>query len=178
MNLVSAMVGLSIMGIAAPTVLDMSATPIIAQKKASNFSKAESAAVIFAASNQGAIQVGIPPAGCSLDATNTPAYEIICTHGKNKFLQTVSRSFMLATAQQGTSSRSFSHLTPTRFSGHQCPNNDKWGVMGYNEDNAGVLGGACIPQVAWNINTYKTSDPDKWLYDINNWNGWGANSKY
>ena len=179
MNLVSAMLGLTVMGIAAPTVLDMSLAPIIAQKRAINFGLAESAAVVFAAANQGASQVGDPPDHCELDdGTNAPAREITCTQGRNKFAQTVSRSFILATAQQGASKRSFSHLTPTRFSGHQCPTYDKWGVMGYNDNNAGALGGACIPQVAWNKDSYKNSNPDNWLYDINNWNGWGANSKY
>jgi len=150
MNLVPAMIGLSVMGIAAPTALDMS-IPLIAQKRAINFGTAESAAVVFAAANQGAAQVGNPPAGCELDdGSNAPAREITCTHGRSKFAQTVSRSFMLATAQQGASTRSFSHLTPTLFSGHQYPNYDEWGVMVYNDDNVCVLGGACIPQVAWN----------------------------
>ena len=52
MNLVSAVVGLSIMGIAAPTILEMSVSPIIAQKRAKNFSLAESAAVLYVAQNQ------------------------------------------------------------------------------------------------------------------------------
>jgi hypothetical protein len=179
MNLVSTLLGLSVMGIAAPTVLDMSIAPLIAQKRAINFGSAESAAVVFAAANQGATQVGNPPDGCQLDnGTNAPAREITCTHGRSKFAQTVSRSFMLATAKQGSSARSFSHLTPTRFSGHQCPTTDRWGVMGYNNRMAQNMGGACIPQVAWTKNSYENSNPDNWVYDINNWNGWGANSTY
>ena len=108
MNLVSTMIGLSVMSIAAPTILDMSISPLIAQKRAINFGTAESAAVVFAAANQGAAQVGNPPNGCLLDdGTNAPAREITCTHGRSKFAQTVSRSFMLATAQPGASTRSF-----------------------------------------------------------------------
>jgi len=178
MNLVSAMVGLSIMGIAAPTVLEMSITPIIAQKRASNFGKAESAAVVFAAANEGATQVAPAPNGCTLDGANAPAYAITCSEGHNQYTQTVSRSFRLAKAQQGSSSRNFSHLTPTRFGGHQCPITDRWGVMGYNDKMAQNMGGACIPQVAWTKNSYKNSNPDNWVYDINNWNGWGTNTRY
>ena len=87
MNLVSTMLGLTVMGIAAPTIMDISIAPVIAQKRANNFGIAESAAVVFAAANQGATQVDSPPAGCELDdGTNAPAREITCSEGKNKFV--------------------------------------------------------------------------------------------
>ena len=52
MNLVSAMVGLSIAGIATPALMDMSLAPVIAQKRAANFAVAESQAVSFTAKNE------------------------------------------------------------------------------------------------------------------------------
>ena len=49
MNIVSTVVGLSIMGAAALTIANISIQPIIAQKRAENFGVAETAAVIHAA---------------------------------------------------------------------------------------------------------------------------------
>ena len=70
-------------------------------------------------------------------------------------------------------SRTFQFETPTRFSGHQCPQHDQWGVYGYNDQYYEALGGACIPRDIWNQPKYQFSDPDAWLYDVNNFNGWG-----
>ena len=49
MNIVSTMVGLSIMGAAAPSMMTMSLAPFEAQKRARNLGIAESAAVTYAA---------------------------------------------------------------------------------------------------------------------------------
>ena len=49
MNITSMLVGITVMGIAAPQIANMSLQPVIAQKRAENFGVAESAAVIFAA---------------------------------------------------------------------------------------------------------------------------------
>ena len=73
----------------------------------------------------------------------------------------------------GTAVRVFGHERPAKFSPHQCPTYDTWGVNGYNDQWAHQLGGACKPQAAWNRNAYLASNPDAWLYDINNINGWG-----
>ena len=59
MNLVSTMVGLSIMGAMSPVMMDMSIAPIIASKRAQNLGIAESAAVTFAAANEGATQLAV-----------------------------------------------------------------------------------------------------------------------
>ena len=48
-----------------------------------------------------------------------------------------------------------------------------WGVNGYNDQNYAALGGACIPNDGWNQTDYQFSNPDAWLYDITNTNGWG-----
>ena len=56
MNIVSTMVGLSIVGAASPMMLDMSLAPIIAQKRATNFGIAESAAVVFSAQYEGKLE--------------------------------------------------------------------------------------------------------------------------
>ena len=69
--------------------------------------------------------------------------------------------------------REFQFETPTRFSGHQCPQHDQWGVYGYNDQYYEALGGACTPRDIWNQSKYQFSDPDAWLYDVNNINGWG-----
>ena len=51
MNIVSTMVGMSIMAGAAAPMMQMSIAPIEAQKRAQNLGIAESAAVTFAAEN-------------------------------------------------------------------------------------------------------------------------------
>ena len=52
MNIVSVMIGMSIVGASAPMMLDMSLAPIVAQKRALNFGVAETAAVTYAAANE------------------------------------------------------------------------------------------------------------------------------
>ena len=49
MNIVSTMVGMSLMGAAAPMVMNMALAPAEAAKRADNFGVAETAAVVFAA---------------------------------------------------------------------------------------------------------------------------------
>ena len=68
--------------------------------------------------------------------------------------------------------------TPTRFSGHQCPQQDAWGVYGYNDQYYDVLGGACTPRDIWNENKYIFSNPDAWLWDANGFNGYGDHPDY
>lgn len=188
MNIVSAMVGLSIMGAASPMMLDMALAPIIAQKRAANFGIAESAAVVFAATYEGGTE--IPPTAtetCTSEARESTenAYSVTCTHGSGKFVQSVTRAFRLAVpdaelddADNANSTREFEFETPTRFSGHQCPIHDQWGVYGYNDQYYEALGGACIPREVWNHNKYQFSVPDAWLYDVNNFNGWGNHPDY
>ena len=180
------MVGLSIMGAASPVMLDMSLAPIIAQKRAQNLGIAESAAVTFAAQNEGATQIAAAPNGCTLDRANAPAYAITCTEGSNQFVQTVSRSFRLNPQNTGGSSTtSPTPITPTRtfpypqisgpFGAHQCTAPDEWGISwGINWPTLQP----CIPQVAWDKATYLASNPDDWLFDINNIRGFGIHPHY
>ena len=187
MNIVSTMVGLSIMGVASPMMLDMSLAPIIAQKRATNFGIAETAAVVFAAQYEG--KTDIPPSStdtCTSEAREETenAYSVTCTHGDGKFVQSVTRAFRLAVPDNDLDgngadiSREFEFETPTRYSGHQCPTYDAWGTKGYNDQFYSALGGACTPNVAFTQTRYQFSNPDAWLYDINNFNGWGNHPDY
>ena len=184
----------------------MSIQPIIAQKRAVNFSIAETAAVTFAAQNEGAVALSAFPELCDdpVDLTNG-AYSMTCKEGLNTpYLQTVTRSLRLQQCDDNDGNnghgnsggydcsnpgnggyadnvRVFNFPTPTKFTGHECPTHDTWGVNGYNDAQAAIYSegyGACIPDVAWSKQTYKASNPDSWLYDINNHNGWGEHSDY
>ena len=186
MNIVSAMVGISIMGAAAPSMMTMSIAPHEAQLRAKNLGVAESAAVVFAATYEGGTD--IPPVATdtctSSERENTAnAYSVTCTEGAGKYVQSVTRAFRLAVPDSSLdggadTQRQFEFEKPTRFSGHQCPTYDAWGVYGYNDKNYDALGGACIPKDAWNQTKYQFSHPDNWLYDINNWNSWGQHPDY
>ena len=97
------MVGLSIVGVASPMMLDMSLAPIIAQKRATNFGIAETAAVVFAAQYEG--KTDIPPSStdtCTSEAREETenAYSCTCTHGDGKVVQSVTRAFRLAVPDQ------------------------------------------------------------------------------
>ena len=188
MNLMSSIVGLSIMGVAAPSMMQMSIAPHEAQLRAKNLGIAESAAVVFATTYEGGID--IPPTvsdTCTSEAREETdnAYSVTCTHGSGKYVQSVTRAFRLAVPDKGldgangaNASREFAFETPTRYSGHQCPIHDPWGVYGYNDQYYSALGGACIPEPLWNQTKYQFSDPDAWLYDVNNYNGWGDHPDY
>lgn len=157
MNLVSTMVGLSIMGAASPVMLDMSLAPIIAQKRAQNLGTAEAAAVTFAAANEGELQLtGNTPEGCEIAEVGARAYEITCTEGQDTpYVQSVSRSFRLAAedlscddndgnnghgnsngydcSNPGNSGyagnvRVFDFPSPKGFTPHQCLPTENWGL--------------------------------------------------
>jgi len=189
------MVGLSIMGATAPSMMTMSIAPFEASKRAQNLGVAESAATVFAATYEG--KTDIPPTvtdTCTSEAReNTDnAYSVTCTHGSGKYVQSVTRAFRLAVPDEGLDEgdgssgggsggavvREFEFEKPTRYSGHQCPIHDPWGVYGYNDTNYTALNGACMPLDAWTQTKYQFSDPDAWLYDINNIKGWGDHPDY
>jgi len=187
MNVVSTLVGLSLMGAAAPILVDMTVQPAIAMKKAENFGIAETAAVVFAANYEGTLDTPVNTDTCVVsERENTAnAYSVTCTHGIGKYVQSVTRAFRLAVPDQDLNNgdgagtqRVFEYETPTRFSGHQCPPYDKWGVNGYNDQYYDVLGGACIPDAGWTQTKYLFSHPDEWKYDINNYNGYGNHPDY
>ena len=187
MNVVSAVVGLGIMGSAMPMIAQMSIQPYQAMKRAENFGVAESAAVVFAATYEGTLDIPENTDSCvaaARDGTEN-AYSVTCTHGSGQYVQSVTRAFRLAVPDErsddvdGTdSSRQFQFETPTRFSGHQCPQHDAWGVYGWNDQYYEALGGACTPRDIWNQPKYQFSDPDAWMWDANNFNGWGNHPDY
>ena len=187
MNIVSVIVGMTIAGVAAPQIANMSIQPFIAQKRAQNFGIAETAAVVYAANYEGTLDIPENTDTCiaaARDGTEN-AYSVTCTHGSGKYVQSVTRAFRLAVPDEAlddvdgaNGTRQFPFETPTRFSGHQCPQHDQWGVYGYNDQNYQALGGACVPRAIWNQSKYQFSDPDGWLYDVNNINGWGNHPDY
>lgn len=188
MNIVSTMVGMSIMASATPMVMNMAIVPAEAAKRAENFGIAETAAVVFAATYEGTTDTPTNTDVCqSSEREDTKnAYSVTCTHGTGKYVQSVTRAFRLAVPEQdlkngdgaSMSGRQYAYETPTRFSGHQCPVYDTWGVNGYNDLYYTALNGACIPEPLWNQTKYQFSDPDAWLYDVNNYNGWGNHPDY
>ena len=183
MNITSVIMGAALMGVTAPSVLQMSIAPVEAQARARNFSEAEAAAVTFAGSNEGATQVSdIIPDNCSLsDELEGRAYEITCTGGPDgsKYEQTVSRSFRLQV--EGTSytnpDRQFAFEAPEKYSHVECPVNDPWGVAWYNDHLAAGHMDACQPSPVWNEARYLDSSPDDWLYDLSDW-GYGRHPDY
>jgi len=187
MNLMSTVVGLSVMGVAAPSIMTMAIAPHEAQLRAKNLGVAETSATVFAATYEGGTD--IPPTVdgvCTSKAREETdnAYSVTCTYGSDKYVQSVTRAFRLAVPDKeldgtsGLGGREFQFETPTRYSGHQCPIHDPWGVYGYNDQYYGPLNGACMPQAAWNQTNYQFSDPEAWLYDINNIKGWGDHPDY
>jgi hypothetical protein len=181
------MVGLSIMGAAAPSMMTMSIAPFEAQKRAQNLGIAETAAVVFAAQHEGKLDIPGNTDTCTSEAREGTqnAYSVTCTHGTDTYVQSVTRAFRLAVpdtdlenSDSATTTREFANQTPTRYSGHSCPYYDEWGVNGYNDQYYKAMNGACIPIPVWTQTNYQLSNPDAWLYDVNNYNGWGHHPDY
>ena len=174
------------MGVAAPSMMEMSLAPFEAQKRAQNLGVAETAAVVFAATYEGGTDIPQNTDTCTAAEREETAnaYSVTCTEGSGRFVQSVTRAFRLAVPDSeldgdGTNiTREFAYETPTRYSGHSCPYYDAWGTNGYNDQYYSALGGACIPLDAWTQTAYQFSNPDAWLYDINNYNGWGEHPDY
>ena len=187
MNIVATMVGMSLMASASPMVMNMAIAPAEAAKRAQKFGIAETAAVVFAATYEGTLDIPQDTETCTAatrDGTEN-AYSVTCTHGSGKYVQSVTRAFRLAVPDKGldnvdsaSTTREFAYETPTRYSGHMCPTHDPWGVNGYNDQYYKALNGACIPHDGWSQTAYQFSDPEAWLYDINNRNGWGDHPDY
>ena len=187
MNIVGTMVSMSIMAGAAVPVMNMAIAPAEAAARARNFGIAETAAVVFAATYEGKLDIPKNTETCVAAAREGTenAYSVTCTHGTGKYVQSVTRAFRLAVPDKGlnevdgaNTNRTFQFETPTRFSGHQCPQQDAWGVYGHNDQYYETLGGACTPRDIWNQNKYQFSDPDAWLWDANNFNGYGNHPDY
>ena len=180
MNLVSTVITLGIMGAAGPSIAQMAISPYIAQKQSENFTQAEALAVTVAAQAEARSALPTVPDSCSVSPPVDSIYQVTCNEGSGRYAAQVVRSFRILDEIEdgGTSAREFAYERPAKFSPHQCPVNDTYGVDGYNDNWSFQLGGACKPADAWNRNAYLASDPDAWLYDINNINGWGNHPGY
>ena len=196
MNIISTIVGLSVLTTATPAMLQMSIAPFEAQKRAQNFAVAEAAAVTFAAQAEGAQSVSSVPDGCGLNNLGNAVYTVTCAHGEGAYRQEVSRTLRLITSSTDDgdnghgndadghdesnpgNSRRFPNKTPKNISfTHQCLESDAWGLNWWNATYEDAIG-ACMPNVAWTEDQYFASNPDNWLYDINNINGWGEHPDY
>ena len=187
MNIVSTIVGITIMGAAAPSVMQMTLAPVEAQARARNFHTAESAAVAFAAANEGQNDNDLSkkPNNC-FNPVQSPldprAFDITCWGGKNdsNYYQEVKRSYMLAPQSAGSytnPTRSFAFATPKAYSHVECQTSDPWGVMWYNEHLAAGHLDACQPSILRSKEAYLESNPDDWLYDISD-HGYGRHPDY
>ena len=177
MNLVSAITGLAIMGAAAPGVMEMSLQPFMAQKRAANFSIAESAAVTFAAANEGEQSVASAPDGCTLAAQPDNVYSIKCTEGEGQFVQSATRSFRLAVVAQGVGNvRQFPYPAPPGFTHNECRSDEDWGLntSAFNRSTNTWNGPSCMPTEIRHSIWYNNSNPDDWRYNIDNFDGWGS----
>lgn len=208
MNIISSVIGLSIIGTAMPMIANISLQPVIAQKRAMNFGVAESAAVAYAATNEGKTTLSATPSACTDPVELTEdAYSITCTEGAGtQFVQTVTRSFRLMPppscddndgdnghgnsggydcSNPGNSGfvqdlRVFDFPSPPGFTGHQCLITDNWGLDtdAFDREKNKWKGKSCIPDVAWHSTLYHESDPNAWMYDINGHNGYGDHADY
>jgi len=97
MNLASITVSAALLGFLAPPIAQMSIQPIVAAKRANNFSIAESAAVLYAATAEKTSELPTVSDICDLDESESSVdkYTITCTSGSKPFTQVVSRSFRL-----------------------------------------------------------------------------------
>ena len=168
------MVGITIMGAAAPSVMQMTLAPVEAQARARNFSKAEAAAVAFAAANEGQEEndLASKPINC-FDPVPSPtgggAYDITCWGGEpdSNYRQEVTRSYRL-NVDTGAELFNWDRPIPGNIGANQCPAGDNWGFnarTGFNYIH-GQHVGFCIPRVAWTEEQYLDSDPSQWVYDL------------
>jgi hypothetical protein len=193
MNIVSVMVGMSIMGASAPMVMDMSLAPVIAQKRAQNFGIAETSAVAYSAANEYTqTDLTESPAGCETQAVDDDglSWTVTCRAGVDtQFEQVVTRAFRVmplqsesldgGTGANGTGSNRVFAKNPIPqedFYHSHCYGDDPWGLDWF--DRHPNLDQPCRPRVTYTQQAYLDSDPDAWLFDINNWNGWGSHPDY
>ena len=174
MNLVSSLVGLSVMGSAMPMVAQMSIAPYESAKRVQNLGVAESSAVTYAANHEGAATISDAPDGCIVANTNGDAHTITCTEGEGRYVQTVTRAFRLMPQSGSNEPRQFPYVS-RQLGGHQCHVHDPWGIS-WRTDWPTLA--QCIPQVLWNENNYLNSNPDDWLWDVNRMKGYGTHPLY
>ena len=179
MNLHTVVVATALAGMAAPGIANMAIQPVLAQRRATNFGEAEAAAVQFAATNEGQTEISEKiPEACELEDHENRSFTISCSVGEGQFKQTVDRTFRLEVESTYTNpDRAFAWTTPQKYSHVECPVNDPWGVMWYNEHlKAGHLD-ACLPAPIWSEARYLESNPDDWLYDLSD-HGYGRHPDF
>ena len=178
------MVTTVILGIITPTVHTIAMVPITTQARNANFQKAELQTVTFMTASMKNEELSKVPEGCTLTTEDQELqnYTITCEHGQLKQTKaTASRSFSLfdlnATGSYDNPDRSFAFETPGKYSHIECPVNDPWGVMYYNDHlQAGHLD-ACLPAPIWSKARYLESNPDDWLYDLSD-HGYGQHPDF
>ena len=182
MNIVSTMVGITIMGAATPSVLTMTLAPVEAQARAKNFGEAESIAVTYAAANDGqqTKQASLPPS-CLEENEGAGSWKVTCRVGDvdSKYVQYVTRSYRLISPTGGYNNptRSFAFDTPSNFGHDNCYSTDPWGIIWTNEHRAAGHLGACIPEPLQSRAAYLASDPGDWLFDISDY-GYGRHPDF
>ena len=183
MNITSAVVAVSLMGMAAPGVAQMATQPMIAQKRAANFGIAEAAAVQFAAVNEGRPDLNMNALDkdrCKLSDLQDRAFSVKCTEGEGQFKMEAERSFRLDVEPENTYSnpnRQFAWEVPLEHSHVECLASDPWGVIWYNDHLAAGNLKACSPAPAWNQSRFDASDPDDWLWDLSGY-GFGEHKDF
>ena len=163
MNIVSTMVTLSIMGAAAPAILQMSIAPFEAQKRAENLGTAESAAVVFAAQYEGTSATPVATDICEPTLLAPGAWQVYCDYGEGDSLQAVTRAFR--TIEDTPPGSSFAYEAPSSFSNWNCPPNDPFGVETFNDRH----GGWCKPTPLTHWGNSHPIAPENWLYDLSPW---------
>ena len=173
-----------ILGIITPVVFDVAMVPVTTQAKQSNFQKAELQTLMFMNKS---IKEGVlttVPDRCELteESVELQNYTIKCEAGSvDRVKATASRSFSLMD-KDGLGSytnpdRSFAFSTPSKYSHVECPDNDPYGVVWYNDHlKAGHLD-ACIPAPVWSRQRYLESNPSDWLYDLSDY-GFGRHPDF
>ena len=178
------MVTMVIMGIIAPSVHTVAMIPITTQAKNANFQQAELSTVMYMTKSMKDEELAAVPDSCELTTEDAELqnYTIECEHGSHpKTIATASRSFSLydpgAMGVYDNPDRSFAFEAPSRYSHVECPVNDPWGVMYYNDHlKAGHLD-ACLPAPVWSEARYLESNPDDWLYDLSD-HGYGKHPDF
>ena len=165
MNLASTIVGVTIMGAAAPGVMQMSIAPFEAQKRAQNFGIAESAAVVYAAQHEGTATSPVAAGDCEPTLLTVGAWQVTCSYGTDNYRQSVTRGFRVLTQPSGNSGNSFAMDAPASFSIWQCPPADPFGVEGFNDQT----GGWCVPTPLTHWGKQFPIEPENWVYDLSPW---------
>ena len=183
MNIISTTVGLSMMGVAAPMIMEMSLAPIVAQKRAQNFGVAESLAVTMVANYEGGETAPKDTGKCTFHDIGNQSWNVTCTEGVGKYVQSATRAFRLKPLDTGTGAtytnpnRSFAFESPSAYSHVECLPSDPWGVIWYNDHLKAGNMKACIPAPVWSKARYLESNPDDWLYDLSGF-GFGRHPDY